>query len=256
MGYFLGELLPLFVYPLSLALILGLVSFFSILSGRKKAALLSGFTGIALLWVCSLPVFTNIVLAPLQQEFPFVSSAQLSTADAIVILGGGIAESSSEGELPQLGRSVNRLFYGLELYKAGKAPWIVLAGGSAPGDRAEADVMSEFLQRLGMEENIILKETRSRTTYENASYAMPLFKQHDIHSILLITSAFHMRRARATFSSMGLNVIPAPVDQVNFYSEFQILNWLPDVEALSWTSRAFHEYLGLKYYRLRGWIRG
>ena len=224
-------------------------------TGRTRAAILFALAGTVLLGLSSLPVFSNFVLTSLQQDYPFISPAKMPVADAVVILGGGVAESTYEDGLPQLGRSINRLIYGIELYKAGKAPLFIVSGGSASNDIPEADIMAGFLQKLGMREDILIKESRSRTTYENARYTLPLLRQHDIHSIILVTSAFHMRRARASFSALGIDVIPGPVDHTVLQPEFRILNWLPDIESLYWSTKGYHEYLGWLYYRVQGWVQ-
>ena len=72
--------------------------------------------------------------------------------------------------------------------------------------------------------------------------------------ILLITSAFHMRRAKAVFERIGLEVIPVASDYQVIDHEKKILDWLPDAGALQRTTIGIKEYLGWWVYKWRGWI--
>ena len=114
---------------------------------------------------------------------------------------------SSLGDLNQ---QADRLVHAVALYKAGKAPVILVTGGSAQGDRSEAQVMRDILEVMGVPRGVILMEERSRNTHDNAVYSTELLQQRELRRILLVTSAFHMRRALALFEGRGLEVIPAP----------------------------------------------
>ncbi len=76
-----------------------------------------------------------------------------------------------------------------------------------------------------------------------------------LSTILLVTSALHMRRALVTFQAAGVNTIPAPTDFEVVEREVRtVLDWLPYAGALEGTTRALKEYLGFVVYRLRGWL--
>lgn len=84
---------------------------------------------------------------------------------------------------------------------------------------------------------------------------LDLLANRDIDQVLLVTSAFHMRRAQATFHASGIRVIPAVTDhEVLTGQKLTPLDFLPDVKALMNSSIALKEYLGLWVYRWRGWI--
>src|SRR5690606_30182135 len=76
----------------------------------------------------------------------------------------------------------------------------------------ETDAMTELLVALGVPEEAILPEDRSRNTYENALYVRELLAQADSNEIVLVTSALHMPRSVAIFERQGFSVTPAPVD--------------------------------------------
>lgn len=97
-------------------------------------------------------------------------------------------------------------------------------------------------------------ETQSRDTHDNAVYAAVLLKARDLRRILLVTSAFHMRRAQALFAAQGLDVIPAPTDYQRLVAAPAVPRWLPAVENLARSTHALHEMVGYRVYRYRGWL--
>ena len=62
------------------------------------------------------------------------------------------------------------------------------------------------------------------------------------------------QRAIAAFHKVGLNLVPAAeYDSVEAPEVENLLDFLPNAEALAWTTSAIKEIIGLEYYRLRGW---
>jgi len=253
--YLIYKLLPLFLYPLGFAIILGIFSALLIYCGRKRMAVLSILASMSVLWVCATPAFSNYLLESLEGEYPPKNIEHLPNVDAIVILGGAVVKARYGPDFLDLGMSSDRLFYGLELYKMKKAPKIILVGGGEPGELSEAEMMAKFLQKFGIDENNILLETKSHNTYENAINIRDITQQNNMREVILVTSAVHMRRALATFKALGINVIPAPTDYNVQYPVFGILNWLPDAFSLYRTTYSCKEYLGWWVYNVKGWVK-
>jgi len=93
-------------------------------------------------------------------------------------------------------------------------------------------------------------ESRSRTTYENAVFTAALPGVDKRRPWLLVTSAWHMPRALATFRAAGWNVTPYPVDYRTGtrtpWTEYSL------VDSLRRWGIALHEWAGLLAYRLAG----
>ena len=71
--------------------------------------------------------------------------------------------------------------------------------------------------------------------------------------IILVTSAFHMRRSRLLFARAGFQVVPFPVDfRVSAGRAFTILDLLPTADSLSQTETALHELYGFLFYQVVG----
>jgi uncharacterized SAM-binding protein YcdF (DUF218 family) len=93
-------------------------------------------------------------------------------------------------------------------------------------------------------------EDRSRTTWENAVYTQQLLHADNVTTVVLVTSAWHMRRAVWSFERVGLHAIPYPAPLT--YDAFdRIQDYLPSLRALEESYHALHEAIGLAYYWLR-----
>ncbi len=109
----------------------------------------------------------------------------------------------------------------IELYRARRAPKILLSGG-ATWDRQrfpEALVMRSAVIAHGIAESDILVETQSKNTKENALCSLVTldraFQLHTIRRILIVTTTFHMRRAHLTFKTYMPNWISFSLCPVN-----------------------------------------
>ena len=115
--------------------------------------------------------------------------------------------------------------------------------------------MQSLLEEWGVPDASILAEAASRNTYENAMLTRQVLAERGLHRVLLVTSALHMPRALATFTSAGIDAVPAPTDFTVTYREHRtVIDFLPDAKALSRTTEAIKEYVGYAYYRWQGWI--
>nr|WP_297458616.1 YdcF family protein [uncultured Halomonas sp.] len=182
------------------------------------------------------------------------TAAELSRAEAIVILGGGrdyVAPEFGWGDAPN-NATWRRLAYGAWLADRSDLP-ILVTGGRMHGEMlAEATLMAKALRQVfGLEAHWI--ETRSRTTAENARYSAPLLKADGIRSVLLVSQAWHLPRAVPEFTRMGLEVIPAPTDFAS-PPPASLLAWIPQAYHLRHSAQALHEWLGRAFYALRAWL--
>jgi uncharacterized SAM-binding protein YcdF (DUF218 family) len=208
----------------------------------------------ALAW--SLPATSIWLGGALEQRYPHLSPAQAPTAEAIVVLGGNTANGRSNWFLP-LDRetAVARMDVAIELYQAHRASKIVLSGGALSGEVSEAMIMAHRMRQNGIPEDALILENTSRTTYENAALTEDALELHDIHTVLLVTSALHMPRAMAAFAKRGVQAtaVPAP-PQIVLPADDSISPWLPNERAFDASRSIIKEYVGLFVYWLRGWV--
>jgi uncharacterized SAM-binding protein YcdF (DUF218 family) len=240
---FLAKLLPIFVYPLGAAILVGALALaLSFTNWRRIGQALLGLA-LLTLWIAATPICANWLNWRLQSELAPLSVSPLPQSDVIVLLGG----------IGPLDRIVDTL----RVYRAGKAPLIVISGGNQPWRACavpEAESISDVLVGLGIPFSALILETQSRNTRENAVNTAAIFKAHGWRTGLLVTSGAHMPRALAAFQKMGISLVPAVT---NTYAGppqvVSLLDLLPDAKALARTTSAIKEMIGLCVYRFRGW---
>lgn len=241
----LSKLVAALISPLGTAILLGMTGWLLARRGRTRLGGMLGGAALAWLWIGSMPWTAGWLTASLERDYPSVAIERLPAAGAIVVLGGAIRSPDGSQGYPALTRASNRLWHAARLYRAGKAPLLVLSGGYDPslGDRPEADAMREFLVALGVPASAMLLESTSRTTRENARFTAVLLGQRGIHNVLLVTSASHMARARRCFEAEGLHVVAAATD----HAGRPVTGWarvVPDAGALQDVARALKEWVG------------
>ena len=95
----------------------------------------------------------------------------------------------------------------VKLYKNGWADTLIFSGAAADKTGpSNAAVMKQQAIDAGVSSQAILVEETSETTTQNAAETSSLFKQHDIASAILVTSAYHERRALLEFDKRALAV--------------------------------------------------
>jgi uncharacterized SAM-binding protein YcdF (DUF218 family) len=245
------------IYPLATCLVL--VPLGSLLRWRwPRFGTAVALAGVAWLGLWSLPSASLWLRGTLEHRYTQQVPAVYPVADAIVVLGGGM-EGSRKGkrERGNLLNAGDRVWFGAQLWRAGRAPVLILSGGNAEwsaSDQPEAEAMATFLVDLGVPRGAMLLESQSLTTHENALRTREVMQANGIRRVLLVTSALHMRRAMAAFAAAGIDAVPAPTDfEAVPPREMTVLDWLPDAGALEGSTRAIKEYVGYWVYRVRGW---
>lgn len=245
----LSKLVIAAISSLGTALLLGLAGL-ALATGasavRRCAGLLLIAGALGWLSIWSMPVASDGLRGWLEDAAGPRAVEALAPAQAIVVLGGSIrGPRPPQRPYPDLGASADRLWHAARLHRAAKAPLLVLSGGTVhEGEAPEAEAMRQFLLELGVAAGAMVLEPASVTTAENAAFSARLLRQRDIQQVLLVTSALHMRRARALFEREGIRVIPAPTDHEIVDRPFRLLDVVPDGEALEGSGRAIKEIVG------------
>ncbi len=199
------------------------------------------WTGLVSLWLLATPAVTRPMLAMLE-DIPPLDLAQAKKAQAIVVLGGGSYFAAPEYGGDTINRqTLERLRYAARLQRDTGLP--LLASGGAPwGDTPEARSMKEALERdFGIKVRWI--EERSADTRENAQFSAPLLREAGVKRVLLVTHAWHLRRAQAAFAAEQLEVIAAPTGYETSAPSIAT-DFLPGANGLSLGRIALHEWLG------------
>lgn len=260
---FLSKLLPLFIYPLGLSCLLLLVALW-LCWQRSRWTFAPILVTFLILVIASNKEFSNNLIKSL--EWQYLPSENMPQAEAIVVLGGATRNNEPPRIIPDMSDRGDRLLYAAKLYNDGTAPLIILSGGRIQWygrESSEAQSMATVMELMGIPRNVMVLESRSLNTYENAVFTKEILEQRNIKQILLVTSAAHMPRSLAIFKKQGINAIPAPADfmisernliESQFSTESRILSFIPHAGSLDRTTQALKEYIGTLIYRLRGWL--
>ena len=204
MIFTLSKLLPLVLLPLGLSLILLLVG----LIGRWRWPVITAFL---MLWIFSLGLVSQSLWRWLEAPWQRRMATEALTADAIVVLSSGRHPSPGPHRLSEW-HDPDRFLTGLALFRAGKAPLLLFTGGSSPfrpGQYPEGQLYLREAALLGVPEAAMASTPPVTNTAEEQGRSSAAGHQS---RVLLVTSAFHMRRSQRLFERQGLLVLPFPVD--------------------------------------------
>lgn len=254
MFYIVSKLLTFLLMPLGIIMVL--ILSITLCKNRTKAKRLGYFT-LLLTYLFSVPILENKLVE--SWETPQKSINELSNYDVGILLTGALINSGTQySENINLGSSGDRLWQTLHLYKKGKIKHIIISGGNISlvenTQRTEIEFAYQFLIQNGVPSEFILLDTRARNTNENAIYSTKILKEKfKKPSCLLITSAFHMKRAMACFKKRGNIVSSFPSNVLSSIRDNQIIDFLPSVHSLVQTSLIFKEIIGFTVYKAMGY---
>ena len=248
--FILKKLITPFIIPPGIFVIILLFSGFRLWRRKLWSCAALNIALALLLWMVSMHPVANALTGGLESGLKLPAHAR---GDVIILLGGGINEG-----VPDLSGSgvpsedmMPRLVTAVRLYRRLHIPIIVSGGSGYAGRAPEAPVVRRFLTDLGVEEKLVILESQSRDTRENALYSGEIVRQRGFLSPLLVTSAYHMRRSILAFRKAGVPVTPVPAQFMTGNDlPFLWFDYLPSADALLRSSAAIREYFGLLFYRV------
>ena len=211
------------------------------------------------LYFFSIEPVRDLFVMPLENRYSVVKPKDLENSDAYILLGGGIYEKapiSLDGMGIPSRTALPRVVETARLYR--RFPKTIYIGGGALDGNivSEAEVYKKFLEGLGVKENDVRLDTRSRTTYENGKYILDLLEKDGVKNPVLITSALHMPRSVYTFANFGIEVIPAPCGYISERNGYSSKSFIPDFKNISDVRDAMWERIGAFYYKLKFKVKG
>ena len=202
----------------------------------------------SLLYLAALPVIATRMLEEVEIKTP--ARPDFSAAQAIVVLGGGVHPGDGDKVADTLGPwSLERIVLAAQAYRQLNVRVAVSGGRVAGAHASEASLMKAALE-TEFSVPVTWVDDQSRTTYENAVFTAKLLKADNVTTVVLVTQAWHMRRALWSFERAGLQAIPYPAP-TTFEESDRVDDYLPSTSALERSYHALHEAIGLAYYRLR-----
>jgi uncharacterized SAM-binding protein YcdF (DUF218 family) len=181
-----------------------------------RARLGHSFSFFSILVCCLISVFPvgDAFLSPLEKTYP--TEPEVRKAAGIVVLGGG--ESGIQSNVwsqPNTSDAGDRFITALSLANKHPKAIVLFTGGSGRlmGGASGAEIAQAIFIGAGLDKSRLILEGASRNTAENATMSLELAPDNAEGDWLLVTSAFHMRRAVASFCAAGWkNIVPWPTD--------------------------------------------
>ena len=224
---------------------------------RKKTKYV--YSSIIFLIVFSNGVFSNALWRLLEYPWKRLDYSLVDSSDGIVVLsGGGI-------KLPPINKKIiewndpDRFFAGIDLYKANKSNRLIFTGGINPlisGLPPEGDIYIKEAISRGIPKKDLFTTYPVSNTLQEAKAIKKLLNDEmpaTQKKVILVTSAFHMNRAKRVFEREGISVLPYPVDfrsNKSFSTTLRNpLMWIPNSSSLNTSTNAIREIIGRIIYR-------
>ncbi|MBC7388545.1 MAG: YdcF family protein [Opitutaceae bacterium] len=255
MFFIISKILHFFLVPLNWIIVLLIISLF--VSPRNAKRLI--ISSLILLYVYTTDFVLNILFK--QIEYPLVWFKDLpNDYDAAIVLGGMAAAGKKPDDRTHFPGSPDRLLHAIQLYKLGKVKRIILSGGSGEiiGKKIpEAEYLKNVLLLCEVPDSAIFIENESRNTHENALFSKKLIQDQIKNAspkLLLITSAWHMKRSMGCFEKERLNVTAFPVDSQLPEKNLYLSSFIPNQWNPGRWQILIHEYFGFISYSLSGYL--
>ena len=223
---------------------------------RKKAKFIhSAFISLI---IFSNGLFADILWRLLEHPWKRLDYSLVAPSDGIVVLSGGRHLPPGNTKIIEW-YDPDRFLAGIDLYKANKSNRLIFTGGINPliSDLPpEGDIYIKEAVSMGLPKEDLYTTYPVNNTLQEAkaikkllNEEIPLFKK----KIILVTSAFHMKRAKKIFENEGISVQPYPVDfksNRSFISSLgNPLKWMPNSYYLNQISIGIREIIGRMIFR-------
>jgi uncharacterized SAM-binding protein YcdF (DUF218 family) len=230
------KILQQLLLPSSFVLLLIVIGlFFWVVSRRKTMGKVLMLFGILFYYLFSITIVSNYLLSPLEDKYSPLEEEDVGRADkAVLLLGGKEADILRGSEVLRISYLRNQE---VKIIISGTDPLLPTS--------EEALGVKKFFVSRGLEEENIIIEGQSRNTWENIRNVREIVGEE---SFFLVTSAYHMERAKREFEKVEANFIPAPTDFKVKTEKYNALDFFPDAQNLRNSDLAVHEYLGILWY--------
>lgn len=257
MFFTLSKIIDFILLPITWLIALSLISLLAKSINTKRIA---GLSALGILLLGSNAYLVNKLISA--YEIPQIRLKPTDHYPLAIVLGGGMIRPLQEDpDRINLAESSDRCLQAAMLYKSGKIDQILITGGNTSigslkiDESNETEQVKRLLIQLGIPDDRIVTETKSKNTRENAIYSKRIIDSMGIQKpVLLITSAYHMRRANACFEKINVPVIPYAVDNKKKDTQQGILEILmPSEKELNKLAILIREMSGYLIYKIMGY---
>ncbi|WP_144522905.1 YdcF family protein [Bacillus pumilus] len=156
-----------------------------------------GITLIYAYFIVHITVFINTYLL---QKLPIIERP-----DFIIVLGSGLINDKVP---PLLASRIDKAIEIRNKYENNESIKIIFSGGQGEDESLpEGKAMANYAKQKGLNDNVIIEETRSKTTEENILYSKDIMSRlSKNYKAVLVSNNFHILRASLIAKEMGLKI--------------------------------------------------
>jgi uncharacterized SAM-binding protein YcdF (DUF218 family) len=219
-----------------------------LLIGRRWPVVLALMT----LLISASPLTSTLIWQDLESDYPYTDQTELTQHGAVVVLSGMLTGTKAGESVVSEWGDPDRFFAGVSMLKNGLAEHLIFTRGQMPWGQLppEGEILRSKAIEMGVPLSQILLTEPVSNTAEEAVAVRAVLEAESIDSIILVTSSFHMPRAKLLFEKQGISVQPFAVD----FKAGTSLDWLsviPSARAFLETSLGIREFIGRLYYYLK-----
>lgn len=246
---YLHKFLPILISPIFL-FIMGIA--YGLILEKKRPIIIS----VILLYFFSTPLVSDRIFYLIENSIQQPKIEEISKTEAIVVLSGMVSFVRSGTAKIHEWKDPDRFFGGIDLFKKNKANFLIFTEARLPWTKsnvAEGTYLKKKAINMGINASNILVTEEVQNTKQEAQKVSKILKNKN-RNIILVTSAFHMPRAKSLFEEEGFRVIPFPVDFKVSEKSTTIMDFFPLSSGLEKTSAASRELIGRIYYKVLSWF--
>ena len=242
---YLHKILPIFLMPVTLFILVLLYGLFK----RSRKIIVLG----AIVFYClATPVLSSLIFKLVEGPYEPSNTQLYQRADAIVVLSGMLNIFEKEDGYDVQWGDPDRFFGGVDLFREKKSDTLIFTAGKSVFKKttiSEGHILKNYALKMGINDQSILITNEVLNTYDESIAVRNLLGEKN--QIILVTSAFHMERAKSLFEDQNFQVQSFKVDfKTGPNLEFSAIDFLPSAHSLSLTEVALRELLGRAYYSI------
>ncbi len=244
----LSKLISRLLFPVAMIIELFIAGLILVHFRHRRLGYCFCVSSLILLFSASMDPVADSFLWTLERRYPPIVKATPKLREKIgyiVVLGSGHSERSELSGAARLSPSGNgRVVEAVRLSREFPGIPLIFTGGVFEGKVAAGEAASIAAIGYGLSPSRVIVERLARNTAEEARAVSILIRNK---TVILVTSASHMRRALGLFQAARISVIPAPADYLALGGPYSLWHFIPSANALQKAERAWYEYMGLAW---------
>lgn len=198
---------------------------------------------LAILAFMLFPKPIHYLVAKEERKFPTWESEKKAAPYILVLGAGGTPEPELSPMQRISGSPYFRVMQGIRIWQQVPEALLVFSSAGRPGYPSQAEMYAEVAREWDVPDSVIRIVPTPKTTKEEARDFKLAFPEAE--SVILVTTALHIPRAKKIFEKLGLEVVPAPSDfRVKRHPDGEKFGWLPSLEAMMMWQGYLHEKVG------------